>query len=83
MNSTSDLDQILSEPPCDVCPAFAKLLIRAEVQTVCMESGADYSLLGEANDLIRWASQVVPSHFMGEQGKAQSFQNLSPLGNGS
>lgn len=53
------------------------------MQTVCMESGADYSLLGEANDLIRWASQVVPSHFMGEQGKAQSFQNLSPLGNGS
>lgn len=63
----------MSEAPCDMCPAFAKLLIRAEVQTACMEYGAAYSLLGKANDLIRQANLVVPSHFMGEQGKAQSF----------
>lgn len=29
--------------------------------------------LGGRNDLIRWAGLVVPSQFMGEQGKARSF----------
>lgn len=73
MHSTSVLDQVLSEPPCDMRPTFAKSPIGAEVQVVCVEYGAAYSLWGEANDLVRWAGLVVPSQFMGEQGKARSF----------
>lgn len=50
---------------------------------MCLEYGVAYSLLREANDLIRWADQVVTSLFMGEQGKALSFHTLKSLGNWS
>lgn len=63
----------MSEPPCGVYSTFAKSPIGAEEQTVCREYGTAYSLLGEANDLIRWAGPFVTSEFMGEQGKAESF----------
>lgn len=54
-----------------------------ERSKVCLEYGVAYSLLGEANDLIRWADQGVTSLFMGEQGKALSLHTLNSLGNWS
>lgn len=57
MHSTSVLDQVLSEPPCDMRPTFAKSPIGAEVQVVCMEYGAAYSLWGEEmtlSDGLAW-----------------------------
>lgn len=81
VNSTSDLDRVLSEPPGDWTAAHICRTADwcGSAHTVCLESGAGSSPSGEASDPIRWATQVV-SRFMGEQGEAQSFRNLNHLG---